>query len=134
ALGVLPMVAMPSAVAGWVNTLAGITALAVVLFALVGPITDRYGWPRWFAVGVAVPLAGATEPVRETIGFGQVNLILLALIIADLVALRWRGRAALPRAAPGAASHLADRGAQSPGAQSPLGSLRHARLAPPFPP
>jgi alpha-1,2-mannosyltransferase len=95
ALAMLPMVAFSASTAGWINALAGITALAMVLFAIVGPITDRYGWPRWFAVGIAVPLAGATEPVRETIGFGQVNLILLALIIADLVALRWRGNAAV---------------------------------------
>jgi alpha-1,2-mannosyltransferase len=95
ALAMLPMVAFSASAAGWINALAGITALAMVLFAIVGPITDRYGWPRWFAVGIAVPLAGATEPVRETIGFGQVNLILLALIIADLVALRWRGNAAV---------------------------------------
>jgi hypothetical protein len=123
ALAMLPMAAVTAAIAGWVNTLAGITTLAMVLFAIVGPITDRYGWPRWFAVGVAVPLAGATEPVRETIGFGQVNLILLALIIADLVALRWRGRAALARAASQPASHPAYRGAQSP-----LGWLRDAWL------
>lgn len=95
ALAMLPMVFFSAAMAGWINALVGITALAMVLFAIIGPITDRYGWPRWFAVGIAVPLAGATEPVRETIGFGQVNLILLALVMADLVALRWRGNAAV---------------------------------------
>jgi hypothetical protein len=117
ALAMLPMVVLSAQAAGWINALAGIMALAMVLFAIVGPITDRYGWPRWFAVGIAVPLAGATEPVRETIGFGQVNLILLALIVADLVALRWRGRAAL---APDSDTGRAD--------QTPLGWLRDAWL------
>src|SRR5690349_22448378 len=95
AISMLPMVVLTAPVAGWINAIVGLAALGVVLFAIVGPITDRYGWPRWFAVGVSVALAGAIEPVRETIGFGQVNLILLGLIIADLVALRWRGRATL---------------------------------------
>jgi alpha-1,2-mannosyltransferase len=115
ALAMLPMVVLAAQTAGWINALAGITALAMVVFAIVGPITDRYGWPRWFAVGVAVPLAGATEPVRETIGFGQVNLILLALIVADLVALRWRGQSAVA-------------GDTEPVAPTPLTWLRDAWL------
>jgi alpha-1,2-mannosyltransferase len=114
ALAMLPMVVFASAAAGWINALAGLAALGMVLFAILGPVTDRYGWPRWFAVGLAVPLAGATEPVRETIGFGQVNLILLALIIADLVALRWRGQSAVEP--------------QVSRERTPLGWLRHAWL------
>ncbi len=116
ALAMLPMAALSTQAAGWLNALVGLAGLAVILFAIVGPIADRYGWPRWFAVGVAVPLAGATEPVRETIGFGQVNLVLAALIIADLVALRWRGRAAL------------DGGSADPGTRTPLAWLRDAWL------
>jgi hypothetical protein len=95
ALAMLPMALLGTEIAGWVNAVLNLAALALILFAIVGPIADRHGWPRWFAVGVAVPLVGATEPVRETIGFGQVNLILAGLVIADLVALRRRGRAAL---------------------------------------
>ncbi|WP_281892071.1 glycosyltransferase 87 family protein [Phytohabitans aurantiacus] len=94
-LAMLPMATLPVAAAGWINVFASIAALAIVLTALVGPIAKRCGWPRWFAVGLAVPLAAATEPVRETFGYGQVNLLLFALIMADMVALRWlaRGRA-----------------------------------------
>lgn len=118
ALAMLPMAALGAVTAGWVNALLNLAALALVLFTVVGPIADRYAIPRWFAVGVAVPLAGATEPVRETIGFGQVNLILAGLVIADLVALRWRGRAALDR----------DAGADPGSAQTLYGWLRHAWL------
>jgi alpha-1,2-mannosyltransferase len=42
-------------------------------------------------VAVAVPLVYAMDPVRETIGYGQVNLYLVALVVLDLVAIR-RGR------------------------------------------
>jgi hypothetical protein len=118
ALAMLPMAVLGTQAAGWVNALLNLSALALILFTIVGPIADRYGWPRWFAVGIAVPLAGATEPVRETIGFGQVNLILAGLVIADLAALRWRGRAALNRPA-AAGPHLE---------QTPLGWLRYAWL------
>ncbi|SDY18222.1 Protein of unknown function [Micromonospora pattaloongensis] len=91
-LVMLPMAALPTEAAGWVNVAASLAALAVVLAALLRPIADRLGWSRWFAVALAVPLATAIEPVRETLGYGQVNLLLFALIMADLVALRWRAR------------------------------------------
>jgi len=100
-LTMLPMASLPVQVAGWTNVAAGIGALAVVLAALLGPIADRCGWSRWFVVGLAVPLAVAIEPVRETLGFGQVNLLLFLLIIADLVALRWRAAVGQPREADG---------------------------------
>ena len=90
AIVMLPMAAMPIGAAGVLNAIASLTALAVVLAALLVPIADRCGWPRWFAVALALPLAAATEPVRETIGYGQVNLLLFGLVMADLVALRWR--------------------------------------------
>ncbi|QLQ38525.1 glycosyltransferase 87 family protein [Micromonospora robiginosa] len=92
ALVMLPMSWLPVDGAGFVNALASIAALAVVLAALLRPIVDRLGWPLWFTVGIATPLAVAIEPSRETLGYGQVNLLLFALIMADLVGLRWRAR------------------------------------------
>ncbi|MFG3604168.1 glycosyltransferase 87 family protein [Micromonospora chersina] len=91
-LAMLPMSWLPVDAAGWLNALASIAALAVVLAALLRPIVDRLGWSLWFTVGIATPLAAAIEPSRETLGYGQVNLLLFALIMADLVALRWRAR------------------------------------------
>ncbi|SCL15726.1 Protein of unknown function [Micromonospora rhizosphaerae] len=92
ALLMLPMSWLPVGAAGWLNALASIAALAVVLAALLRPIVDRLGWPLWFTVGIAVPMAVAIEPSRETLGYGQVNLLLFALIMADLIGLRWRAR------------------------------------------
>src|SRR4051794_26794931 len=71
--------------------------LLVVLLTwwLVRPVADRHGLPRWFAVALAVPLVYAMEPVRETIGYGQVNLYLAGLVVLDVVAIhrgwRWAG-------------------------------------------
>ncbi|MBF9128240.1 DUF2029 domain-containing protein [Plantactinospora sp. S1510] len=91
-LVMLPMAKIPLGLAGWVNVLASVATLTLVLAALLKPIVDRLGWSLWFTLGIAVPLAVAIEPTRETLGFGQVNLLLFGLIMADLVALRWRAR------------------------------------------
>ncbi|MEV6811653.1 glycosyltransferase 87 family protein [Micromonospora sp. NPDC051296] len=91
-LAMLPMAHLPVAAAGLVNALVSIAALAVVLAALLRPIVDRLGWPLWYTVAIATPLAIAIEPTRETLGYGQVNVLLFALVMADLVALRWRSR------------------------------------------
>lgn len=90
AVAMLPMAGLSAVAAGWINVVVSVLALAVVLVVLLVPIADRVGWPRWLAVGVALPLALALEPGRETLGFGQVNLLLFGLVLADLVALRWR--------------------------------------------
>ena len=64
----LPMAKVSMATAAWVNVVASLAALGVVLAALVGPIARRYGWSRWFAAALGVPLFLAIEPVRETLG------------------------------------------------------------------
>jgi hypothetical protein len=94
ALAMLPMAVVSSTVAGWLNALGSVAALSVVLAVLILPIADRHGWPRWPTLAVVVVLALAIEPTRETLGFGQVNLLLFGLVMADMVALRWAGRAA----------------------------------------
>jgi hypothetical protein len=92
ALVMLPMAGLSTMTAGWMNLVVSLIALTVVLAALLVPIADRHGWSRWFTVAVALPVAAAIEPSRETLGYGQVNLLLFALIIGDLVALRWQAR------------------------------------------
>lgn len=100
ALVMAPMALLPVLGAGFVNTAISVAALVVLLAWLLGPLCDRYAWRRWFVLAVAVPLALATEPMRETIGFGQINILLAALIYADMVALRHRSRFAAGLAGP----------------------------------
>jgi len=92
ALLMLPMAVLPAALAGWINLAGSIAALAVVLTALLAPVANRNGWSPWLTIGIALPAAVALEPARETLGYGQVNLGLFALIMADLLALRLRYR------------------------------------------
>lgn len=123
ALAMLPMALLSPATAGYVNAAAALTVLTLLLAAVLDPIADRHGWPRWFATGTAVALAAATEPVRATLGHGQLDLLLAGLIVLDLTFLRWQARAgertgtAGERTGPaGGRDGAADRrGAQLPG-------------------
>ncbi|HEX6683978.1 MAG TPA: glycosyltransferase 87 family protein [Candidatus Limnocylindrales bacterium] len=92
ALTMLPMAGLNAVQAAWFNVAFGLIALTFVCAVLINPIARRQGWPRWWTVALAVPAFAAIEPVRESLGYGQVNLLLFALVIADLVALRkgWR--------------------------------------------
>jgi alpha-1,2-mannosyltransferase len=80
ALVMLPMalLSLPAAVA--TSVLLNLAALAVVLRILAGPGWRRHGWYRW---SLAVCLLALFEPLRDTFGFGQVNLLLLALVLGD---------------------------------------------------
>nr|WP_290856184.1 glycosyltransferase 87 family protein [Hamadaea sp.] len=90
ALVMLPMGYLPMLDAAWINVGASMLVLTGVLAALIAPIAERCGWKhRWFPIALAVPIAAALEPMRETFGYGQVNILLFGLIMADLVALRW---------------------------------------------
>ncbi|MGV9211591.1 glycosyltransferase 87 family protein [Micromonospora sp. RB23] len=75
-----------------------LTVAAVVLTTrwLVTPLIARHGLPRTFTLTVAVLLVLAVEITRETITLGQINMLLVVLILADLLfavpqARRWAG-------------------------------------------
>lgn len=65
---------------------------------LLAPVVARHGLPRTFTLTVAVLLVFAVESTRETITFGQINMLLVVLILADLLfgvpqGRRWAGSA-----------------------------------------
>ncbi|WP_369255439.1 glycosyltransferase 87 family protein [Geodermatophilus amargosae] len=95
ALTVLPMTLLPIEAVAAVHATLNLLVLAGITWWLVAPLARRHGWPVGFSVSAAVPLLFVLEPVRETIGFGQVNLVLMALVLADVAALRrgsrWAG-------------------------------------------
>ncbi|MGW5671100.1 glycosyltransferase 87 family protein [Micromonospora sp. NPDC003776] len=96
ALVMLPMAYLPWLAAITVSVVITVLASTVVIWWLVEPIARRSGWTRWFALAVALCLAAAFEPMRETVNFGQVNMLLLFLVAVDLLRLlpagsRWAG-------------------------------------------
>jgi alpha-1,2-mannosyltransferase len=66
-------------------TVGTVIALAVTTWWLITPVARRNGWHPWVAAGIAVPLVFALESTRETITFGQLNMLLIVLILADLL-------------------------------------------------
>ncbi|TCB96225.1 DUF2029 domain-containing protein [Micromonospora zingiberis] len=91
ALVMLPMAYLPWHAAIVVSVAAGVVTGAVLIWWLLDPVARRAGWTRWFAFAVALCLAAAFEPMRETINFGQVNTLLLFLVAVDLLRLLPRG-------------------------------------------
>ncbi|MCI4064841.1 DUF2029 domain-containing protein [Micromonospora sp. R77] len=96
ALVMLPMAYLPWSAAITVSVVATVVVSAVLIWWLLDPVARRVGWTRWFALAVALCLAAAYEPMRETVNFGQVNMLLLFLVAVDLLRLlpagnRWAG-------------------------------------------
>ncbi|BCJ58225.1 hypothetical protein Jiend_16470 [Micromonospora endophytica] len=65
----------------------GLTLLGVVVTTkwLLDPVIRRHHLPHLFTLVVGVLLVLAVESTRETITFGQINMLLVVLILADLL-------------------------------------------------
>jgi alpha-1,2-mannosyltransferase len=93
AVAMLPMALLGLRAAIAVALLLNLAALAVVLRILTGRTWRRYGW---YGCVLGACLLALFEPLRDTISFGQVNLLLLALVLTDAWLLasgrkRWAG-------------------------------------------
>ncbi|MGA5895927.1 glycosyltransferase 87 family protein [Streptomyces venetus] len=93
AVVMLPMALLDLRTAIAAALLLNLAALAVVLRLLAGPSWRRHGWYGW---ALAACLLALFEPLRDTFSFGQVNLLLLALVLTDATLLaggrtRWAG-------------------------------------------
>jgi alpha-1,2-mannosyltransferase len=90
-----PVAALPMDLAEVLNCVVAVVLVAVVLVLAVRrlPATGglrRFGsWP--VLAGLALPVALYFEPVRETMGFGQINIVLLAMVAVDclITSRRW---------------------------------------------
>ncbi|NJC73719.1 DUF2029 domain-containing protein [Planosporangium thailandense] len=85
ALLLRPLAALPLGAAQAVFTAVSVAAGVAALWCLIAPVAARYGYPAWFAVALAIPAASWLEPVRETFSFGQINFVLAALVVIDLL-------------------------------------------------
>ncbi|MBY8872454.1 DUF2029 domain-containing protein [Micromonospora sp. PLK6-60] len=96
ALLLRPFAALPLGATVAVFTALTLVGIVVTTRWLVDPVITRHGLPRLFTLTVAVLLVLAVESTRETITFGQINMLLVVLILADLLiaaprARRWAG-------------------------------------------
>ena len=77
---------LPWTLLRWVMTLASLAALGLSLWLVFGALGYRHRRAvRLGATLGASALALLTEPVQQTLGLGQVNLLLMLLIVADLL-------------------------------------------------
>ncbi|MET7622658.1 glycosyltransferase 87 family protein [Streptomyces sp. NPDC005408] len=83
AVCMLPMTLVDWQSAVAISVLLNLAAAGAVLYCSAGAVVRRHGWSRWFTFAVAGCLFVLLEPVRDTFSFGQVNLLLLALVLAD---------------------------------------------------
>ncbi|MBV1855261.1 glycosyltransferase 87 family protein [Catellatospora tritici] len=79
---------LPMSLLGWHTVVVAHTALtavacAALLYWLVDPIARDHGWHRLFVSGLGACALAMLQPARDTVSFGQVNLLLVALVWAD---------------------------------------------------
>jgi alpha-1,2-mannosyltransferase len=95
AVALSPLAVVSAPVAAVVLTAASVAVVVVTTWRFLAPVARRAGWPPVLAAALAVPTVLLMDPVRETIAYGQVNLLLVALVLADVVAVRhgrrWAG-------------------------------------------
>ncbi|MGC0209081.1 glycosyltransferase 87 family protein [Streptomyces levis] len=90
AVAMLPMSPLDLRTAIAAALLLNLAALALVLRLLAGPAWRRLGWFGWALLACLLALF---EPLRDTFSFGQVNVLLLALVLTDAALLAsGRGR------------------------------------------
>jgi alpha-1,2-mannosyltransferase len=91
ALLLLPMAALPWPATVVVSCVACIVATVLVVYWFIDPVARRHGFVPWYAVGVVAAAALAFDPLRETFLFGQVNMLLVAVVACDVLFLTKRG-------------------------------------------
>ncbi|MFI6691006.1 glycosyltransferase 87 family protein [Streptomyces sp. NPDC050433] len=95
ALCVLPLSQLSWPVAVTAGIAANLGAVALILRRLAEPVIRRHGLDRWTAYLLILCMLALLEPVYDSVSFGQVNLLLLALVLTDARLLstgsRWAG-------------------------------------------
>lgn len=76
---------LPMSLVGLHTAIAGALVLNLAALALVLHLLTEGAWRRhgWFGCALGLCLLALYEPLRDTFSFGQVNLLLLALVLTD---------------------------------------------------
>jgi alpha-1,2-mannosyltransferase len=81
AIGLSPLALLPMVAANVAITLVTIALLAVVIRLFLRRLAASGG--TWWTVAWLLPLALCLEPVRSTLSYGQINVVLMVLVAAD---------------------------------------------------
>ena len=82
AIMLAPLALLPMAAAGTVLTIGSIALAAVVLRVFLRRLAGPTAASVW-AAGWLLPAALLLEPVRSTLAYGQINIVLMALVALD---------------------------------------------------
>lgn len=86
AMSFVPLALTPLGVGKLVFALVSVAALALTLRLVLARLRPDMGVrTSWTATAVASAVALQLEPVRETISFGQINIVLMALVALDVL-------------------------------------------------
>ena len=94
-----PLAWMTPAQTVWAYSVIAVAAFAASIWWLVRPLAPASGasatkqdrGPAWFVFALAFVASTTLEPIREAFTFGQINVVLWALILLDLLVLLPRG-------------------------------------------
>lgn len=75
-----PATLVPYVVASFLLTALSIVVLAIVVVVVLRALDVR---PTWVLASAVFPLALLLEPVRVTLYFGQINILLMSLVVLD---------------------------------------------------
>lgn len=79
-----PLTLVSLEAAGALTTVLTVMLLAVVIAVLLGSLRVRpTGRSAWLLVGILLPVAIFLEPVRSTLFYGQINVVLMVLVVLD---------------------------------------------------
>lgn len=95
AITLIPLAVLPLTLGAVLNQAATGLAITGTTWVVLRPLARCLSQPVWLVTTVGTCLVCLLEPVRDTMGFGQVNMYLVALIVGDLLLLgpdrRWSG-------------------------------------------
>ncbi len=85
-----PLEALPFRIAVVAHTFVSIAAMFVGIALVLRELDGRKRWtlPITAIASIVTIAAFWSEPVAQTLGFGQINLVLMGLVLVDLLALR----------------------------------------------
>lgn len=82
----IPLVPFPLQLAWGLLNAVSVLAMGLVVYLVLRKVPRRPAWlvPEWGAAAVAVVMV-VTKPVESTLGYGQVNLLLMAMVVVDVL-------------------------------------------------
>ncbi|MTD54987.1 glycosyltransferase 87 family protein [Amycolatopsis pithecellobii] len=92
----VPLAILPTQIAWGVLAAISVLALALVIRVTIGSLPTPLAGPRWWSSPARATLVFSVvllclEPVWRTIFLGQINLILMALVVVDVLVVTARG-------------------------------------------